>query len=219
VSAETVCGGRRVVIVRPLGERRVRNADRRVCCIAAVGVWLRSLLVGAGWRCCIGSCARRPRTPRTSRARPTSTTARWKCAGQPPTGGPGGGCWDCIGRSPDTGCGPAALACLALLAVLSITGLAWFGFPQSAEDQKASGTVATPTGRQPINLTIRQSDPVRPLAERVEKATEVTLNAVIFRNPDADLTTPGRYFNVTIRILGPVLLGLTILAIRNQVKR
>lgn len=112
-----------------------------------------------------------------------------------------------------------ALAWLALLTALSIGGLTWFGFPQTGTDQKASGTVATPAGRQPITLTVRQSDPIKPLAGRIEKATEVTLNAVIFRNPDADLTTPGRYLNITTRILGPILLGLTILAIRNQVKR
>jgi hypothetical protein len=112
-----------------------------------------------------------------------------------------------------------ALAWLTLVTILSITGMSWFGFPQTANDQNAAGTVATPAGRQPITLTIRRSDPVKPLADRVEKATEVTLNAVIFRNPDADLTTPGRYLTITVRILGPILLGLTILAIRNQVKR
>lgn len=112
-----------------------------------------------------------------------------------------------------------ALAWLALLIVLSIGGLAWFGFPQTAKEQKASGMVVTQAGRQPITLSIRQADPVRPLPDRVEKATEITLNAVIFRSPDADLTTAGRYFNIATRILGPVLLGLSVLAIRNQVKR
>ncbi|TYK53053.1 hypothetical protein [Actinomadura decatromicini] len=68
-------------------------------------------------------------------------------------------------------------------------------------------------------MTIRQADPITPRPDRVEKATEVTLNAVIFRNPDADLTTAGRYLNIAARILGPILLGLTILAIRNQVRR
>lgn len=112
-----------------------------------------------------------------------------------------------------------ALAWLVLLIALSITGLSWFGFSQTSKDQIASGTVATSAGRQPIILTIRQSEPVKTLAYRIEKATEVTLNAVIFRNPEADLTSPGRYLNIAVRVLGPILLGLTILAIRNQVKR
>lgn len=112
-----------------------------------------------------------------------------------------------------------ALAWLALVTVLSIIGMTWFGFPQAGTDQKVSGAVATATGRQPITLTIRRLDPVRSLPDRVERAIEATVNAVIFRNPDADLTTPGRYLNITIRILGPLLLGLTILAVRNQVKR
>jgi hypothetical protein len=112
-----------------------------------------------------------------------------------------------------------AVAWLSMLAVISIAGMTWFGFPQTATDRTAVGTVTTPAGRQPINLTFRQSDPVKPVAERMEKATEVTVNAVIFRNPDADLTTAGRYLNIITRILGPILLGLTILAVRNQVKR
>ncbi|REF00657.1 hypothetical protein DFJ69_6213 [Thermomonospora umbrina] len=112
-----------------------------------------------------------------------------------------------------------ALAWVLLVAVLSIAGMTVFGFPQTAKQQRATGTIATPTGPQAIDLTIQQSEPVIPLAERLEKAAEVTVNAVIFRNPDAELTTPGRYLNITVRVLGPILLGLAILAIRNQVKR
>lgn len=112
-----------------------------------------------------------------------------------------------------------ALAWLALLIVLSIGGLTSFGFPQTAKSQAAGGTIVTELGRQPITLNIRQSEPVKPIPDRVEKATEITLNAVIFRSPDADLTTAGRYLNIATRILGPVLLGLSVLAIRNQVKR
>ncbi|MBA9005959.1 pentapeptide repeat-containing protein [Thermomonospora cellulosilytica] len=112
-----------------------------------------------------------------------------------------------------------ALAWVAVVAVLSIAGMAAFGFPQTAKTQQATGTVTTPTGPQNIRLTIQQSKPVKPLPERLEKAVEVTVNAVIFRSPDAELTTAGRYLNITVRILGPILLGLAILAIRNQVKR
>lgn len=58
-----------------------------------------------------------------------------------------------------------ALAWLALVAALSITGMTWFGFPQTGKDEQASGAVTTATGRQPITLTIRKSDPVRPLPQ------------------------------------------------------
>lgn len=112
-----------------------------------------------------------------------------------------------------------ALAWLALLIILSVGGLTWLGFPQTAMEQKASGSVVTPAGRQPITLSIRQVDPVTALPDRAEKATEITLNAVVFRSPDAELTTLGRYLNIATRILGPLLLGLAILAVRNQVKR
>ncbi|MGW5637968.1 pentapeptide repeat-containing protein [Streptomyces sp. NPDC003832] len=47
-------------------------------------------VLGAGrvgppnWRLCIGPCARRSRTARTSRGQRTSTTARWRCAATTP---------------------------------------------------------------------------------------------------------------------------------------
>ncbi|WP_148233007.1 pentapeptide repeat-containing protein [Thermomonospora curvata] len=112
-----------------------------------------------------------------------------------------------------------ALVWVLVVAVLSIAGMTAFGFPQNAKAQKATGTIVTPAGPQAVTLTIRQDDPAKNLPERLEKAVEVTVNAVIFRSPDTELTTAGRYLNIVVRILGPILLGLAILAIRNQVKR
>lgn len=41
----------------------------------------------------------------------------------------------------------------------------------------------------------------------------------LLRGPDRPLTNLGRALHLTIRLLGPVLLGLTILSIRGRVKR
>jgi hypothetical protein len=111
-----------------------------------------------------------------------------------------------------------ALIWLALTVAASIIALTMFGFPTAPKEQHARGSLTTPTGPQPLTVTLRTADPVTSVSARAEKATEITLNAVIFRSPDAELTTAGRYLNIAIRILGP-LLGLSVLAIRNQVKR
>ena len=112
-----------------------------------------------------------------------------------------------------------ALACLAILISATIIALTAVGFPANGATLTADGTLTTPTGNQPIHVTIYQSDPVKDILARTEKATEITLNAVIFRAPDTQLTTTGRYINITARILGPLLLGLALIAIRNRVKR
>jgi hypothetical protein len=69
------------------------------------------------------------------------------------------------------------------------------GFPAKGKDLKADGTLTTATGRQPIAVTIHQSDPTKKLPDRIGKATEITLNAVIFRAPDTELTNTGRYID------------------------
>jgi uncharacterized protein YjbI with pentapeptide repeats len=65
------------------------------------------------WRRCTGSCARAARTPRTSLARPTSTTASARCAATiPPPLGPSGWSCGCTGWCPGTPCrqvGPFSL--------------------------------------------------------------------------------------------------------------
>lgn len=112
-----------------------------------------------------------------------------------------------------------ALSLLALLIAVTITTVTFIGFPTRPTDLKASGTLTTATGPEPVQITIHQNKPITSLPARAENATEVTLNAVIFRSPDTQLTTPGRYIDIAVRILGPLLLGLSLLAIRNQVKR
>jgi hypothetical protein len=47
----------------------------------------------------------------------------------------------------------------------------------------------------------------------------LTLESFAFRNTDQPLTTAGTWTTIAARILGPVLLFLTLLAVRNRVKR
>ncbi|MGI8332536.1 pentapeptide repeat-containing protein [Actinomadura scrupuli] len=114
-----------------------------------------------------------------------------------------------------------ALICLAGVVAATIVTLTLWGFPATGKDLKADGTLsATGTGTvQPIRVTVHQSEPTEQLSDRIEKATEITLNAVIFRAPDTELTTTGRYVDITARILGPLFLGFSVLAVRNRVKR
>ncbi|MDB4872432.1 MAG: hypothetical protein JWL97_3436 [Gemmatimonadales bacterium] len=112
-----------------------------------------------------------------------------------------------------------ALSCLAVVVVASIITLTVWGFPAKGKDLKADGTLSTPAGGQPIAVTVHQGDPTKKTSARLGKATEITLNAVIFRAPDTDLTSAGRYIDITARLLGPLFLGFSLLAIRNRVKR
>ncbi|MER7693384.1 hypothetical protein [Streptomyces sp. NPDC097610] len=53
--------------------------------------------------------------------------------------------------------------------------------------------------------------------ERFEKALNVTLNSVVFRSADQELTTSGTYSEMASRLTELILLGLAVLAVRNRV--
>ena len=55
--------------------------------------------------------------------------------------------------------------------------------------------------------------------ERLQRAGDIALNAVLFRATDQQLTEPGKYIEMLARVLGPALLALALLAVRNRVKR
>jgi hypothetical protein len=101
----------------------------------------------------------------------------------------------------------------------TITALTVWGFPTTGTDLTGHGNLAGPNGSQPITFTIHQTNPVGSAPARAEQATEITLDAVIFRGANTQLTTTGRYLDLLARILGPLFLGLSALTIRNRVKR
>jgi hypothetical protein len=115
-----------------------------------------------------------------------------------------------------------ALVWLAAAMLITIVLLMGFGLPQDTPKQEATGTVPAGGGR--ATFEIRKDDPHNPTGnrftgERFEKALNVTVNSVVFRSADQDLTTAGTYIEMTSRLAEPVLLGLALLAIRNRVKR
>ncbi|MFF4259773.1 pentapeptide repeat-containing protein [Streptomyces sp. NPDC001663] len=115
-----------------------------------------------------------------------------------------------------------ALAWLGAAMFVTIVLLMSFGLPQDSPRQEATGTV--PPGGGKVTFQIDKTDPHNPTGNRFtdvrfEKALNVTLNSVVFRSADQDLTTSGAYIEMTSRVTEPVLLGLAVLAIRNRVKR
>ncbi|GAA2149016.1 hypothetical protein [Actinomadura napierensis] len=114
-----------------------------------------------------------------------------------------------------------ALGTLLTVMILVTAALALIGFQTPGPAPRARGTLSGPDGRaQPINLTLpRQDTGPTGWSDRVDKATVATLNAVFVRPPATGLTLPGRYIEVVARILGPLLLGLFLLSVRNRVKR
>ncbi|MEV8427052.1 pentapeptide repeat-containing protein [Streptomyces niveus] len=115
-----------------------------------------------------------------------------------------------------------AMSWLAAAMLVTIVLLMGFGLPNNDPKQEATGTV--PTGGGKVTFEIGKDDPHNPTGnrftgERFEKALNVTLNSVVFRSADQDLTTAGTYMEMTSRLTEPVLLGLAILAVRNRVKR
>ncbi|WP_371551321.1 pentapeptide repeat-containing protein [Streptomyces sp. NBC_00554] len=115
-----------------------------------------------------------------------------------------------------------ALGWLAAAMLVTIVLLMGFGLPQNDPKQAATGTVPPGGGR--VTFEIGKDDPRNPTGnrftgERFEKALNITLNSVVFRSADQDLTTAGTYIEMASRVAEPVLLGLAVLAVRNRVKR
>ncbi|WP_406364250.1 pentapeptide repeat-containing protein [Streptomyces sp. NBC_01579] len=115
-----------------------------------------------------------------------------------------------------------AVGWLAAAMLATIVLLMGFGLPNNDPKQEATGTV--PAGGGKVTFEIGKDDAHNPTGnrftgERFEKALNVTLNSVVFRSADQDLTTAGTYIEMTSRLTEPVLLGLAVLAVRNRVKR
>lgn len=119
-----------------------------------------------------------------------------------------------------------ALAALGILAVITTTALTAWGLAASAPPQNLTGIITSSAGnRARINATLNTATPQLPsagqrwTAPRARTALEVTLDSIVFRATDQPLTTAGIWTTDIARILGPVLLALALLAVRNRVKR
>ncbi len=119
-----------------------------------------------------------------------------------------------------------SLAALLVLGVIVTTALVGWGLAATAPPQHLSGTITSRVGnRTRIDATLNTAKPHLPPAgqrwiwQRTWTSTEVTLDSIVFRTTSQPLTTTGTWTTDTARILGPVLLALTLLAVRNRVKR
>ncbi len=115
-----------------------------------------------------------------------------------------------------------ALGWLAAAMFVTIVLLMAFGLPKDGTKQEATGTVPPGGGR--VTFEIGKDDPRTPTGhrftgERFDKALNITLNSVVFRSADQELTTAGTYIEMTSRLAEPVLLAFAVLAVRNRVKR
>ncbi|PVC93254.1 pentapeptide repeat-containing protein, partial [Streptomyces sp. CS147] len=111
-----------------------------------------------------------------------------------------------------------------LLAAMSLTVLLLmvFGLPASVPEPATTGTL----NGSKITLHTSTPDPAlhgtwsqRWSWARVEKATRVAVNSVVFRSSGQNLTIVGTYIEMTSRLLVPTLLALGVLAIRGRIKR
>ncbi|MEU9106372.1 pentapeptide repeat-containing protein [Streptomyces xanthophaeus] len=112
-----------------------------------------------------------------------------------------------------------------LLAAMTATVLAMmlWGLPQEGPKPTSTGTLIGSA----LTMTTETPDPretsgpyaARLSTERFEKSLRVVVNSVVFRASGRQLTTAGTYTEMASRITGPILLGLTLLAVRGRVKR
>jgi uncharacterized protein YjbI with pentapeptide repeats len=123
-----------------------------------------------------------------------------------------------------------SLTALILLGIIVTTALAGWGLgataPVTAPPQQMVGTISA-ARHQPavIRGTLSEITPELPppgqrwTKERSVTALEVTFESFVFRSTDEPLTTAGTWITIVARILGPVLLALALLAVRNRVRR
>lgn len=107
-----------------------------------------------------------------------------------------------------------ALATLVLVLALGTLGFATIGFGPSTQ------TAYLPvTSTQPVSYRqVSQTGPKPGWAAAVDQSVD-SATALLRQNTPRPLTTPGRVIEILLRLLGPLLIGLAVLALRNRVKR
>ncbi|MDH6604497.1 uncharacterized protein YjbI with pentapeptide repeats [Streptomyces sp. SAI-208] len=115
-----------------------------------------------------------------------------------------------------------ALGWLAATMLVTLVLLMGFGLPKNTPKQEATATV--PPGGGKVTFEIQKGDTQNPTGnrftgKRFEKALNVTLNSVVFRSSEQDLTAAGTYIEMTSRLMEPALLALAALAVRGRIKR
>ena len=121
-----------------------------------------------------------------------------------------------------------AIAAFAALLAVTVGLLMAIGLPTgTVMTSESTGVVSPATGGQ-YNIKVTERLPRQRAAgslrdrmsvARMERASRVALGAVVFRDSTQQLTVAGRYVELGARLLGPILLALALLAVRNRIKR
>ena len=107
-----------------------------------------------------------------------------------------------------------ALAALALIIALATVGLATFGFAHNTTSVYLTVPGANPPAyRQTFVTSTRPS-----VADALNYSIETT-TSLLHSPADEPLTVGGRIIEIVLRLTGPLLLGLAVLALRGRVKR
>jgi hypothetical protein len=123
-----------------------------------------------------------------------------------------------------------SLAALVLLGIVVTVALTGWGLgvtaPVTTPPQQMVGVVSpAPHKRAEFKATLSGVTPQLPpvsqrwTKDRTETALEVTFESFVFRSTDEPLTTAGTWVTIVARIVGPVLIALALLAVRNRVRR
>lgn len=119
-----------------------------------------------------------------------------------------------------------SLAALAIVGVIVTTALVGWGLAADAPSQQLTGTVTntlndparidatlhtTPAGLPPVSQ--------RWTRNRTRTSLQIALESIVFRSTNQPLTTVGTWTTIAARILGPVLLALTLFAVRSRIRR
>jgi len=111
---------------------------------------------------------------------------------------------------------------LLMLLVLATVLIAAVGFPDHKRETPLIATIVDTPPRQGVQVEPQPAATVtseESFGARLRTAAVVTLEGAAFRSSEQQLTYPGRLIQDLVRIVGPVLPVLTLLSVRNRVKR
>ncbi|MFF9340186.1 MULTISPECIES: pentapeptide repeat-containing protein [unclassified Streptomyces] len=112
---------------------------------------------------------------------------------------------------------------LAVSTTLTVLLLMWAGTPQASPERETTG--GAPAGAVAVTSGTGGPDPGGPAGEdrftgeRFAKSLDVAIGSLLFRSSEQPLTTAGGYVELAAGVSQPLLLGLTVLAVRNRVRR
>jgi hypothetical protein len=114
-----------------------------------------------------------------------------------------------------------ALAWLAVVLALATVAIMAVGLKPPPTTDRIGTITSTAPGRQTIRSTTpkQPARDLRPWSDRLVSAVLVAIGGAVFRETGQELTTRGKLIQDALRLLGPLLLGLALVSVRNRIKR